>query len=131
MPELALVDSVALDDGGDEYIGGLDGFTIAPDGSYFQADIQRPRVLHFSNPNVNYGGAPTGTAAQHDNARSINQTASTVANFRQSVSGGSGTAPTISPTHPVWNSGGGSPSPDGWIMPIRPGPASASRTMSR
>ena len=53
-----------------------------------------PRVLHFSNPDVNYGGAPTGTGAQHDNARSIDQTANTVANFRQAVGGG--TAPTIS-----------------------------------
>ena len=53
-----------------------------------------PRVLHFSNPDVNYGGAPTGTAVQHDNARSIDQTASTVANFRQAV--GSGTAPSLS-----------------------------------
>ena len=47
-----------------------------------------PRVLHFSNPNVNYAGAPTGTAVQHDNARSINNTANTVANFRQAVGGG-------------------------------------------
>ena len=53
-----------------------------------------PRVLHFSNPNVNYSGAPTGTAAQHDNARSISQAASTIANWRQAVGGG--TTPTIS-----------------------------------
>lgn len=52
-----------------------------------------PRVLHFSNPGVTYSGAPTGTAAQHDNARSIDDNASTVANFRQAVSGG--TAPTM------------------------------------
>ena len=53
-----------------------------------------PRVLHFSNPNVAYGGAPTGTAVQHDNARSINNAANTIANWRQAVGGG--TAPTIS-----------------------------------
>jgi peptidyl-Asp metalloendopeptidase len=52
-----------------------------------------PRVLYFSNPNVSYGGAPTGTGLQHDNARSINQAASTIANWRQAVGGG--TAPTI------------------------------------
>ncbi|MGE0361078.1 MAG: reprolysin-like metallopeptidase [Vicinamibacterales bacterium] len=53
-----------------------------------------PRVLHFSNPNVSYSGAPTGTVAQHNNALSINNAASALANFRQAV--GSGTAPTIS-----------------------------------
>ncbi len=53
-----------------------------------------PRVLHFSNPNVAYGGAPTGTAVQHDNARSLNNAANTIANWRQAV--GAGTAPTIS-----------------------------------
>ena len=53
-----------------------------------------PRVLHFSNPGVNYSGAPTGTAAQHNNALSINNNAMTVANFRQAVAGS--TAPTIS-----------------------------------
>lgn len=53
-----------------------------------------PRVLHFSNPNVNYNGAPTGTSVQHDNARSINNAASTIANWRQTVGGG--TPPTIS-----------------------------------
>ena len=53
-----------------------------------------PRVLHFSNPNVAYGGAPTGTAVQHDNTRSINNAASTIANWRQAIGGG--TAPTMS-----------------------------------
>lgn len=54
-----------------------------------------PRVLHFSNPGVSYGGAPTGTGAHHDNVRSINSAASTIANWRQTAGGGS--APTISP----------------------------------
>ena len=31
-----------------------------------------PRVLYFSNPSVSYSGLPTGTAAQHNNALSIN-----------------------------------------------------------
>ena len=52
-----------------------------------------PRVLHFSNPNVSYSGATTGTVAQHNNAQSINNAANTLANFRQAVGGG--TAPTI------------------------------------
>ncbi|MEP7116222.1 MAG: fibronectin type III domain-containing protein, partial [Acidobacteriota bacterium] len=52
-----------------------------------------PRVLYFSNPDVNYGGAPTGTAPQNHNALSINSAASTIANWRQAVS--SGSAPTI------------------------------------
>ncbi len=52
-----------------------------------------PRVLHFSNPNVSYSGATTGTLTQHDNTRSINNAAATVANFRQAVGGG--TPPTM------------------------------------
>ena len=52
-----------------------------------------PRLLHFSNPNVSYSGAVTGSAAQHDNVRSINSAASTIANWRQAV--GSAAAPTM------------------------------------
>jgi hypothetical protein len=47
------------------------------------------RIPHFSNPAVNYLGNPTGTAGQN-NALSINNTRTTVANFRSS----SGTCPT-------------------------------------
>lgn len=54
-----------------------------------------PRVLHFSNPSVNYAGAPTGVADQHDNERSINNAALTIANWRQAV--GSAAAPTMAP----------------------------------
>jgi hypothetical protein len=46
-------------------------------------------VLHFSNPGVNYLGNPTGTASQN-NALSINNVRTTVANFRTA----SGTCPT-------------------------------------
>jgi hypothetical protein len=49
-----------------------------------------PRVLHFSNPDVDYLGNPTGTATQN-NALSINNVRTTVANFRSS----SGTCPTV------------------------------------
>ena len=54
-----------------------------------------PRVLYFSNPSVLYSGLPTGTAAQHNNALSINNARSTIANWRQAVAGNN-TAPTIS-----------------------------------
>jgi Metallo-peptidase family M12B Reprolysin-like/Bacterial Ig domain len=53
-----------------------------------------PRILYFSNPSVLYNGLPTGTAAQHNNALSINNARNTVANWRQTVS--ANTAPTIS-----------------------------------
>jgi hypothetical protein len=46
-----------------------------------------PRVRHFSNPNVSYNGRVTGTSTQN-NARALNNTASTVANFRQATVGG-------------------------------------------
>ena len=53
-----------------------------------------PRVLYFSNPGVSYGGAPTGTVGQHNNAASINNVRNTVANWRQAAA--PNTAPTIS-----------------------------------
>ena len=43
-----------------------------------------PRVLLFSNPTVARQGKPTGSASRHDNARSLNDTAATVAAFRPS-----------------------------------------------
>ena len=46
-----------------------------------------PRIPYFSNPNVNYNGTPTGrpagTSDSADNAQTLNNTAFTVANFRQ------------------------------------------------
>ena len=42
------------------------------------------RIPNFSNPAVPHNGAPTGTSTQN-NARSINEAALTVANFRQST----------------------------------------------
>jgi hypothetical protein len=42
-----------------------------------------PRVLHFSNPVVNYSSMPTGTVAQHNNALSINNARMTIANWRK------------------------------------------------
>jgi hypothetical protein len=40
-----------------------------------------PRVQYFSNPNVNYSGVATGTAATNDNARVLNGTAGSIAAF--------------------------------------------------
>ncbi|MEZ5416370.1 MAG: fibronectin type III domain-containing protein [Vicinamibacterales bacterium] len=60
----------------------------------YNCPVNCPRVLHFSNPSVNYSGSPTGTVSQHYNALSIANAASTIANWRQAVS--SGTPPTIS-----------------------------------
>ncbi len=41
------------------------------------------RIMNFSNPNVSYTGYPTGVANAADNARALNNTAATVANFRE------------------------------------------------
>ncbi len=43
------------------------------------------RIPYFSNPNVFYSAKPTGVANTQDNARALNNTASTVANFRTAV----------------------------------------------
>lgn len=45
-----------------------------------------PKAPHFSNPLISYNGFPTGIADQRDNARSINNTADNVANYRFSGS---------------------------------------------
>jgi hypothetical protein len=47
------------------------------------------RVAQFSNPNVDFNGNSTGVNNSEENARSIINTADTVAAFRASVSGGS------------------------------------------
>jgi hypothetical protein len=43
------------------------------------------RVQYFSNPDVTYSGLPTGVADYADNARSLNDTAYTVSNWRDSA----------------------------------------------
>ncbi|MBE0456349.1 MAG: M12 family metallo-peptidase [Pseudoalteromonas prydzensis] len=40
------------------------------------------RINYWSNPNKSYNGAVMGTATQHDNARVLNLTNPTIANFR-------------------------------------------------
>lgn len=52
-----------------------------------------PRLLYFSNPAVLYGGQPTGTVAANNNALSINNARTIIANWRQSAGGN--TAPSI------------------------------------
>lgn len=44
------------------------------------------RIPYWSNPNVNYGGVAMGIVGESNNARVLNETAFTVANFRSSAS---------------------------------------------
>ena len=57
----------------------------------YDCPVSCPRVLYFSNPNVTYLGLPTGVADAlpnaADNARTLNNTAAIVANFRPSIFG--------------------------------------------
>lgn len=46
-----------------------------------------PRIQYWSNPTIAYNGVPTGTATTNDNARVLNETASTVAAFRAPAPG--------------------------------------------
>jgi hypothetical protein len=48
-------------------------------------DACNTRILYWSNPSVRYDGVPTGTVATNDNARVLNETAGTVAAFRNHV----------------------------------------------
>jgi hypothetical protein len=41
-----------------------------------------PRILYWSNPNVQHQGTPVGTAATHHNARVLNQTAPIITAFK-------------------------------------------------
>ena len=72
------------------------------------------RIPYWSNPNVTYGGdpmgVPEGEAEAADNRKTLNNTAATVANFRQSCSGAPPDAAvpispigTISETNPAYS----------------------------
>jgi hypothetical protein len=63
------------------------------------------RVTNFSNPNVSYNGYATGVANAADNARALNNTAATVANFRLADTLVCNF--TVSPTSLSFGSGGG------------------------
>jgi len=69
----------------------------------YDCPVSCPRILHFSNPNVTYGGDPTGVSASSpssaDNAMSLNNTRVTVANFRPT--------PTPTPTITLLQPNGG------------------------
>lgn len=62
------------------------GYYYEPDGWRTKMSYGCPsgctRLKYWSNPNVQYGGVPMGTAATHHNARVLNETACDVANFR-------------------------------------------------
>ncbi|ANM31680.1 hypothetical protein ABI59_22170 [Acidobacteria bacterium Mor1] len=62
------------------------GYTASTFRTIMSIQTSRPRVAHFSNPNVLFNGAPTGvtgpTNQPTDNARSINETAVLVSSFR-------------------------------------------------
>jgi hypothetical protein len=55
----------------------------------YNCPVSCPRVLHFSNPNVTYGGSPTGVSeaspGSAHNALSLDNTRVTVANWRQAL----------------------------------------------
>ena len=72
--------------------------TIMGYASNSQGDCRR-EIEYFSSPVLDYRGTPTGDARVRDNRRVLNETASRVANFRQSVTqpGGSHTLPLVTP----------------------------------
>ena len=72
------------------------------------------QMTQFSSATNTYNGFPSGTATQ-DNARTINNTRSVVANFRQSVSGALGAPTNLAASSSgsnitlTWTAGSGSP----------------------
>jgi Calx-beta domain/Metallo-peptidase family M12/Divergent InlB B-repeat domain len=62
------------------------------------AGVSCPKIKNFSNPDVTRNGAPTGVAATANNARALNDTRETVANFRQTVISPGGGVITFLPT---------------------------------
>ncbi|MCF0060619.1 M12 family metallo-peptidase [Dyadobacter chenwenxiniae] len=65
------------------------GFAFAANGAFrtmmhtFQDNSNR--IMHFSSPNVNFNGVPTGTSNVNHVARVISETSLNVVNFRPSV----------------------------------------------
>jgi peptidyl-Asp metalloendopeptidase len=51
----------------------------------YDCPVGCPRIQHFSNPNVLYGGVPTGEPTYAADGLAIDQTAATVADFRAHV----------------------------------------------
>jgi peptidyl-Asp metalloendopeptidase len=62
---------------------------------YYQGLAYCQQQPYFSNPAVLFNGMPTGVDDWADNARTFNETAWTVANFRQSVSATANTPPIV------------------------------------
>ncbi len=107
--------------------------------SYTQRDLYKPgtlgaggttnhtRIPHFSNPNVNYNGVPTGSATLADNARVLRESKHVIASYR-SASPTTPAVPTlVSPANGAtvpgnsvtfsWNASSGA---DRYQMRIRP-----------
>jgi len=53
----------------------------------YDCPVGCPRIQHFANPNVLYGGVPTGEPTYAADGLAIDQTAATVAAFRARVTG--------------------------------------------
>jgi uncharacterized protein (TIGR02145 family) len=53
------------------------------DGQYFPDGISHTRVAYFSNPGIQYQGVATGHADSGDNARTIREIKSVIANYRE------------------------------------------------
>lgn len=54
-------------------------------GQYFADGVTHTAVAHFSNPNINYAGVPTGHTADGDNARGVREIKHVVAAYRAVV----------------------------------------------
>jgi hypothetical protein len=74
-------------------------------GSYFADGMTHTRVPYFSNPSLTYMGAATGEAANGDNARTVRETKSVIAAYRQAQATPSCTY-TISPTSVLFSASG-------------------------
>src|SRR6185503_8716646 len=62
------------------------------------------RIAAFSTPNRTFNGRPIGNASTADNARTLAESAQTVANFRQAVTGTLSTFADVPATSPFWSS---------------------------
>ena len=70
------------------------------------ASVSCPKIKNFSNPDVLSNGAVTGVATTANNARALNDTRETVANFRQAVTSPGGGAISFLPTQYTVAEGG-------------------------
>ncbi|MST00134.1 MAG: hypothetical protein EXS29_02330 [Pedosphaera sp.] len=68
---------------------GTNGTSVSPQGQTLYRSVMSyspgARVLHFSNPSVQYKGTATGVTGTADNARTINQTTATISKYSDSL----------------------------------------------